>query len=111
MSEDGPEVLDFIFGKDKYADRDVETDPVVILLDLKLHEIDGFEILHKIKFDERTKIIPVIIPTSSREGQDVINGYKLRVNSYIVKSVDFDKFINAVSGQGKYLVLNKPPFS
>ena len=85
--------------------------PKLILLDLKLPKVDGLEILRQVKADERTKIIPVVVLTSSREEKDIIESYKLGVNSYMVKPVDFDKFINSVSELGLYwLLLNKPPY-
>ena len=107
---DGEEALDFIFARAAYAERRIENAPKVILLDLKLPKVDGLEVLRKIKSDERTKTFPVVVLTSSREEQDVVNSYKLGVNSYIVKPVNFDKFLDAVSDLGLYwLLLNQPP--
>jgi len=108
--KDGAEALEFIFGTGAYADRDIENGPKVILLDLKLPKVDGLEVLRKIKSDERTKIIPVVVLTSSLEESDIVKSYKLGANSYMVKPVDFDKFIESVSELGLYwLLLNKPP--
>ena len=108
--EDGAEALEFIFGTGTYADRDVNHKPKVILLDLKLPKIDGLEVLSKIKSDERTKVIPVVVLTSSKEEQDLRECYRLGVNSYITKPVDFDKFSKVVADMGFYwLLLNQPP--
>ncbi len=108
--KDGAEALEFIFSSGAYADRSIKTGPKLILLDLKLPKVDGLEVLRKIKSDERTKIIPVVVLTSSREEQDVVESYRLGVNSYIFKPVEFDKFTEAVSQLGLYwLLLNNPP--
>jgi CheY-like chemotaxis protein len=107
---DGAEALEFIFATGAYTDRKVENGPKVILLDLKLPKVDGLEVLRRVKSDDRTKATPVVVLTSSREERDVVESYKLGVNSYIVKPVDFDKFIQAVSQLGLYwLLLNQPP--
>ena len=107
---DGEEALDFVFARAAYAERRIENAPKVILLDLKLPKVDGLEVLRQIKSDERTKTFPVVVLTSSREEQDVVNSYKLGVNSYIVKPVDFDKFSKSVSDLGLYwMLLNQPP--
>jgi two-component system, response regulator len=107
--KDGTEALEFIFATGAYAHRNVENGPKVILLDLKLPKVNGLEVLRKIKSDERTKLIPVVVLTSSKEDQDIVESYKLGVNSYIVKPVDFDKFAQAVSELGFYwLLLNQP---
>lgn len=107
---DGEEALDFVFGKGKYAGRGKNARPRIILLDLKLPKIDGLEVLKEIKSHDETKIIPVIVLTSSKEESDLINSYRLGVNSYIVKPVDFDKFVDAVRDLGLYwLLLNQQP--
>ena len=107
---DGEEALNFIFAKGEYAERDKEQKPKIILLDLKLPKIDGLEVLKELKNNETTKIIPVIILTSSKEESDIIKSYNLGVNSYIVKPVDFDKFVEAVRDLGHYwLLLNINP--
>jgi CheY-like chemotaxis protein len=107
---DGEEALDFVFARGKYAHRRIENTPRIILLDLKLPKIDGLEVLRAIKGDLRTKIIPVIVLTSSKEEKDMVDSYKLGVNSYILKPVDFDKFVDAVKEIGYYwLLLNQSP--
>lgn len=107
---DGAEALDFIFSRGKYSGRKFLEHPKVILLDLKLPKVDGLEVLKKIKSHKNTRIIPVVVLTSSKEEQDIVESYRLRVNSYIVKPVDFDKFVEAVSEIGLYwLLLNEPP--
>ncbi len=107
---DGAEALDFIFAREKYADRNVGNGLKLILLDLKLPKVDGLEILKAIKTDERTKFIPVIVLTSSKEEKDIIASYQLGVNSYIVKPVNFDSFSKAVVELGMYwMLLNVPP--
>lgn len=108
--EDGEEALDFLFAKGKYSERNINEKPKLILLDLKLPKIDGLEVLREIKADEKTRTIPVVVLTSSCEESDIIRSYKIGVNSYIVKPVDFDKFSTAISDLGLYwLVLNQPP--
>ncbi len=110
--EDGEEALNFVFGTGAYAHRRFGDGPKVILLDLKLPKIDGLEVLRRVKSDDRTKLIPVVVLTSSQEEQDIIESYHLGVNSYIVKPVDFDKFLLCVSELGFYwLVCNEPPRS
>jgi two-component system, response regulator len=107
---DGEKALDFVFAKNQHAERKEMAKPKIILLDLKLPKIDGMEVLKQIKSNEETKIIPVIMLTSSKQESDVIKSYQLGVNSYIVKPVDFDKFINAVRDLGLYwLLLNEIP--
>ena len=108
--EDGEQALDYIFAKGKYEDRDFNNKPKVILLDLKLPKVDGMEVLRTIRGDDRTKFIPVVILTSSQEEKDIMESYKLGVNSYITKPVEFNKFVETVSELGLYwLMLNKPP--
>ena len=108
--KDGAQAIEFIFGTGAYAHRNIENRPKVILLDLKLPKVDGIEVLRRIKSDEKLKQIPVVMLTSSQERQDIMECYRLGANSYIVKPVDFDKFINAVSELGLYwLLLNQPP--
>ena len=107
---DGPEALEFIFCEGEYAERSIENSPRLILLDLELPKVDGLEVLRRIRADERTKTIPVVILTSSDEERDVVESYKLGVNSYIRKPVDFDKFSEVVSKLGYYwLLLNIAP--
>ena len=110
VARDGAEALDFLFGTAAYAGRDIRVMPTVILLDLKLPKVDGLEVLHRIRADERTKLLLVVILTSSKEEQDLINGYRLGANSYMRKPVDFTQFADAVRQLGLYwLVLNEPP--
>ncbi len=110
VARDGAEALDFIFGTGPYADRDVTDRPKVVLLDLKLPKVDGLEVLRRIKSDERTKVIPVVVLTSSQEERDIVESYELGVNSYMIKPVDFDKFLDCIAELGLYwLVCNKPP--
>jgi two-component system response regulator len=107
---DGEEALDFIFARNAYSDRQMINGPKVILLDLKLPKVDGLEVLKALKSDSRTKVIPVVVMTSSQEERDIVESYRLGVNSYITKPVDFDKFVEAVKTIGLYwLLLNQPP--
>jgi len=107
---DGEEALDFLFCRGPYSDRTFGHPPKVVLLDLKLPKVDGLEVLRQVKSDPRTKAIPVVILTSSKEEKDMVNGYQLGVNSYIQKPVDFDKFRETVKHLGLYWVLvNEPP--
>ena len=109
-AHDGAEALDYLFGTGAYAGRDTSVMPQIILLDLKLPKVDGLEVLERIRADERTKLLPVIILTSSKEEQDLTSGYSLGVNSYIRKPVDFGQFTEAIRHLGMYwLVLNEPP--
>ena len=108
--EDGAEALDFLFCRGKYATRDNGRPPRVVLLDLKLPKVSGLEVLRALKQDEKTRSIPVVIVTSSREDPDIKTAYALGANSYVVKPVDFDAFAEAVSSLGLYwLLVNQPP--
>ena len=108
--EDGAEALDFIFCRGKYATRELSHSPKVVLLDLKLPKVSGLEVLRALKQDERTRTIPVVVVTSSREDPDIKTAYGLGANSYVVKPVDFDAFAESVSSLGLYwLLVNQPP--
>jgi two-component system response regulator len=108
--EDGAEALDFIFGRGQYAQREITHLPKVVLLDLKLPKVDGLEVLQAIKTDQRTKTIPVVMVTSSREDPDIRTAYSLGANSYVVKPVGFDAFMDAMSHLGFYwLLINQAP--
>ncbi len=110
VAGDGVEALDYLFGTGAHADRDLSVKPAVILLDLKLPRMGGLEVLQRLRADERTKPLPVVILTSSKEEQDILNGYKLGANSYVRKPVDFNQFSDAVKQLGLYwLLLNEPP--
>lgn len=110
VARDGAEAIEFLFGEGAHAGRKIENGPKVILLDLKLPKIDGIEVLRRIKSDPRTQTIPVVVLTSSKEQKDVVESYRLGVNSYIVKPVDFERFAAAVQELGMYwLLLNQPP--
>jgi len=113
VTRDGAAALDYLFAQGAYADRDTNEVPQVVLLDLNLPKMGGLEVLRAIRADERTKYLPVVILTSSKEDQDLIGGYEQGANSYIVKPVDFTQFADAVRQLGMYwLVLNqKPPAS
>jgi len=104
--KDGAEALDFFFARDKYSDRNMENKPKVVLLDIKMPKVDGIEVLQQIKTNELTKLIPVVIMTSSREQKDIVDSYSLGVNSYVVKPVDFESFAKAVSALGLYWILS-----
>jgi CheY-like chemotaxis protein len=112
VAEDGQEALDYLFGAGAHAGRDVTELPALVLLDLKLPRVDGLEVLRQIRADERTRRLPVVVLTTSREEQDVAQSYDLGANSYIRKPVDFTQFAQAVEQMGLYwLVLNEsaPP--
>jgi len=107
---DGAEALEFLFCTGTYANRDSRDKPELILLDLKLPKVDGLEVLRRVRADQRTQLLPVVILTSSREEQDLITSYKLGANSYVRKPVDFVEFVDAVRQLGLYwLVLNEAP--
>jgi two-component system response regulator len=107
---DGAEALDYLFGAGKYEGRDTSEAPQVILLDLNLPKIGGMEVLRRIRSDERTRVFPVVVLTSSREEKDLVESYKLGANSYICKPVDFNQFSEAIRQLGLYwLVLNEVP--
>lgn len=110
IARDGAEALEYVFCEGQHADRRISDGPKVILLDLKLPKIDGLEVLKRLKGDVRTKMIPVVVLTSSKEQSDVIESYNLGVNSYIVKPVNFERFAESVRDLGLYwLLLNQPP--
>jgi DNA-binding response OmpR family regulator len=107
---DGAEALEYLFCTGAYAHRQINDPPKVVLLDLKLPKVDGLEVLTQIKADARTQVIPVVMLTSSQEERDIVESYHLGVNSYIVKPVDFEQFINVVRQLGLYwMLLNKTP--
>ncbi len=107
---DGAEALDYLFATGAYSDRDTTTMPAVVILDLKLPKVNGLEVLQRMRADERTQLVPVVILTSSKEEQDMINGYKFGANSYVRKPVDFTQFVEAARQLGLYwLVINEPP--
>lgn len=108
--EDGQAALDFLFNTGRYKNREISPKPKLVMLDLKLPKVDGIEVLRRIRADARTKLLPVVVLSSSREDRDVAEAYKLGVNSYIVKPVDFESFSEAVSNLGLYwLILNEAP--
>jgi len=110
VTRDGVEALDYLFGTGTYAGRDLNVMPQLILLDLKLPKVDGLQVLQRIRADERTKRLPVVVFTSSSEQEDMIKSYDLGANSYIRKPVDFEQFLEATKGVGLYwLVLNQSP--
>ncbi len=112
VTRDGAEALEYLFCTGQYADRDPRDLPQVTLLDLKLPKVDGLEVLRRIRSDARTRMLPVVMLTSSREEQDMINAYSNGANSYVRKPVDFNQFVDAIGQLGLYwLVLNEaPPF-
>ncbi len=110
VAHDGAEALEYLFATGAYAGRDASIIPAVILLDLKLPKVDGLEVLRRLRADERTKLTPAVILTSSKEEQDVVNSYKFGANSYVRKPVDFTQFAEAARQLGLYwLVINEPP--
>ena len=110
VARDGAEALDYLFGTGKYSGKELNQLPQVVLLDLKLPKVDGLQVLRQLRADKRTKLLPVVILTSSNEEQDRFNGYDLGANSYVRKPVDFDQFMEAVRQLGLYwLVINERP--
>jgi CheY-like chemotaxis protein len=106
---DGEEALDYLYSRGQYADRS-SGNPAVILLDLKLPKVDGLEVLRQVKGDDRLKLIPVVVLTSSHEEKDLVTSYKLGVNAYVVKPVEFHQFVNAIRELGAFwAVINAPP--
>jgi CheY-like chemotaxis protein len=109
VAKDGEEALDYLFCRGKYQSRTSEN-PAVLLLDLKLPKVDGLEVLQQIRLDEKLKMIPVVVLTSSREERDKVASYKLGVNAYVVKPVDFHEFVNAIKELGVFwAIINEPP--
>lgn len=110
VAQDGVEALDYLFGTGKYAGRDTKILPQVVLLDLKMPKMDGLEVLQRVRSDTRTKLLPVVVLTTSSEDRDRVESYKLGANSYVRKPVDFNQFAEAVNQLGLYwLVLNETP--
>jgi CheY-like chemotaxis protein len=110
VAHDGVEALEYLFGTGRYAGRDVSLKPSVVLLDLKLPRIDGLEVLRRLRGDDRTKLLPVVVLTTSSEEQDLLDSYSLGCNSYIRKPVDFIQFSEAIRQLGMYwLLMNQPP--
>ena len=109
VTRDGEEALDYLYCRGPFAAR-TNDNPAVLLLDLKLPKVDGLEVLQQIKSDEKLKMIPVVVLTSSREERDMVASYKLGVNAYVVKPVDFHEFVNAIKELGIFwAVINEPP--
>jgi CheY-like chemotaxis protein len=110
VANDGVDALDYLFGTGKWSGRDTRVQPQVILLDLNLPRMEGLEVLKRIRLDERTRLLPVVILTSSREEQDLVRGYSLGANSYVQKPVDFNKFMEAARQLSLYwMILNEAP--
>ena len=110
VAHDGVEALEYLFCTGMYADRDINFKPTVVLLDLKLPRIDGLEVLRRLREDDRTKLLPIVVLTTSSEEQDMLNSYSLGCNSYIRKPVDFVQFSEAIRQLGMYwLLMNEPP--
>lgn len=110
VTRDGEEALEFLFGTGRYAARDMSQRPQVVLLDLKLPKIDGLEVLRRLRADERTRLLPVVVLTSSNEQRDIIQAYDLGTNSYVRKPVNFNDFVEAVGQLGLYwFLVNEPP--
>jgi two-component system, response regulator len=110
VARDGVEAIDYLFATGQYVGRDTKNTPAVILLDIKLPKLDGLEVLKRLRADDRTKLLPIVLLTSSKEEQDLVRGYSLGANSYVRKPVDFAEFIEAVRQLGLYwLMLNEMP--
>jgi two-component system response regulator len=110
VAHDGAEALEYLFGTGRYAGRDLEVMPQLILLDLKLPKVDGLEVLGQIRADDRTRLLPVVVLTSSTEERDLVESYRLGANSYVRKPVDFTQFVEAARQLGLYwLLMNQPP--
>lgn len=110
VARDGAEALDYLFGAGRYARRDTRDLPQVVLLDIKMPRMDGLQVLERIRLDDRTRLLPVVILTSSKEEQDMLKGYRLGCNSYVRKPVSFDEFLDSARQLGLYwLLLNQPP--
>jgi CheY-like chemotaxis protein len=109
VARDGAEALDYLYCRGEFADRSNDN-PAVLLLDLKLPKVDGLEVLQQIKSDEKLRMVPVVVLTSSREEKDMVASYKLGVNAYVVKPVDFHEFVNAIKELGMFwAIINEPP--
>jgi CheY-like chemotaxis protein len=109
VTRDGAEALDYLYCRGSYAGRATDN-PAVLLLDLKLPKVDGLQVLKQVKSDEKLRVIPVVVLTSSREERDMVNSYQLGVNAYVVKPVDFHEFVNAIKELGVFwAVINQPP--
>ena len=109
VASDGAEALDYLYCRGNFAGRPNDN-PAVLLLDLKLPKVDGLEVLHQIKSDENLRVVPVVVLTSSREEKDMVTSYKLGVNAYVVKPVDFHEFVNAIKELGMFwAIINEPP--
>jgi CheY-like chemotaxis protein len=110
IAEDGEVALDFLFGRGQFSSRNTDNKPKVVLLDLKLPKVDGLEVLRNLKSNPKTQTIPVVVLTTSKQESDIIESYRLGVNSYIVKPVDFEKFVESVRDLGLYwLLINQTP--
>jgi CheY-like chemotaxis protein len=110
VAEDGQQALDFLFCRESYSERSFASPPTVVFLDLKMPKVDGIEVLRAIRGDSRTRAIPVVVLTSSKEQRDVVESYRLGVNAYIQKPVDFDKFRSVIEQMGMFwLMVNQPP--
>lgn len=108
--KDGAEALDFLFAKGEYANRNAAKNPKVVLLDLKMPKVDGLEVIKRLRSDSGTKLIPIVVLTSSKDEPDISESYKLGANAFVSKPVEFDEFARAVAGLGLFwLIINKPP--